>query len=69
MRAKWEKSEKAGVQSSNLFITDTKGSKPNVRIIARALKICHHTFNKQVRTVWSFVATESREMSAVQKAA
>lgn len=37
MRTEWEKSENAGVQSSNLFITDTKGSKPNVRIIARAL--------------------------------
>ena len=69
MRAEWEKSENAGVQSSNLFITDTKGSKPNVRIIARALKRCHHTFNKQVRTVWSSVTSESREMSAVEKSA
>ena len=28
MRTEWEKSENAGVQSSNLFIKDTKGSKP-----------------------------------------
>ena len=45
MRTEWEKTENAGVHSSNLFITDTKGFKPNVHIIARALKRCHHTFN------------------------
>ena len=47
----------------------TPRGRSQISALSRALKTCHHTFNKQVGTVWGSVTSESREMSAVEKSA